>query len=68
MNKVNEMFNISLKTYVDLYEWSVASPSAFWSLVWDETNLIGEKGYTVSNPYTHVPMLFTNRGSEIDRR
>ena len=54
MNKVNEMFNLSLKTYVDLYEWSVASPGAFWSLVWDETNVIGEKGSIVSEPYIRV--------------
>ena len=29
---------------VDLYQWSVAQPSEFWSQVWDECGVIGHKG------------------------
>jgi acetoacetyl-CoA synthetase len=29
---------------VDLQAWSVADPGGFWSLVWDELDVIGDKG------------------------
>lgn len=44
---VNKQFGLSLKTYNDLYTWSVENVPEFWSLVWDETNVIGEKGSSV---------------------
>ena len=33
-----------LASYEDLYEWSVQHPGAFWSMVWDEAGIIGDKG------------------------
>src|SRR5688500_18281901 len=30
--------------YDALHAWSVADPAAFWDLVWDFSNVIGEKG------------------------
>lgn len=42
----------TIKTYQDLYAWSVRDIPAFWSLVWDFCDVVGEKGNTpfLSNP------------------
>ncbi|MCO5082810.1 MAG: acetoacetate--CoA ligase [Rhizobiaceae bacterium] len=33
-----------LSDYADLHRWSIEERGAFWSLVWDEFGVIGEKG------------------------
>ncbi len=33
-----------------LHRWSVEDPGAFWSLVWDETGVIGDKGSVAFEP------------------
>ncbi|MEZ5536708.1 MAG: acetoacetate--CoA ligase [Thiolinea sp.] len=33
--------------YHSLWQWSVAEPGEFWSLIWDYTGVIGDKGETV---------------------
>ena len=33
-NQVNSRFNIDLKNYFDLYEWSISNISDFWKAVW----------------------------------
>ena len=43
-NFVNQRQSLSLSSYQDLHDWSVQSPSQFWSGVWDFTELKGEKG------------------------
>ncbi|WP_407673222.1 acetoacetate--CoA ligase [Ochrobactrum chromiisoli] len=35
-----------LATYTDLHRWSVEDRAAFWSLIWDFCNVIGERGQT----------------------
>jgi acetoacetyl-CoA synthetase len=46
--RVNSQFqlNPTLESYEDLYRWSVdpRTLSSFWSTVWDEVGIIGEKG------------------------
>ena len=32
--------------FADLHAWSIADPAAFWTLVWDEFAVIGDKGDT----------------------
>lgn len=44
---INNKFGLSLATYEDLYTWSIENVSEFWSLIWDETNVVGEKGSSV---------------------
>lgn len=41
---VNKKHGLSLVSYLDLYNWSVAHIPEFWAAVWDETGVIGEKG------------------------
>ncbi|KAF8529020.1 acetoacetate-CoA ligase [Hysterangium stoloniferum] len=43
-NTVNERHALSLSSYQDLYTWSIKNIADFWSLVWDETGVIGSKG------------------------
>ncbi len=33
-----------------LHEWSIADPDSFWSLVWDEFDVVGEKGAVACAP------------------
>lgn len=47
-NLINEKYNLSLKTYEDLWHWSISHRSDFWSEVWDYEQVIGHKG---SPPY-----------------
>lgn len=35
---------IPLETYSALHDWSVGDRSAFWDLVWDYADIVGEKG------------------------
>jgi len=34
-NQVNSRFNINLKNYFDLYEWSISNISDFWKAIWE---------------------------------
>ncbi|TDL29505.1 acetoacyl-CoA synthetase [Rickenella mellea] len=44
LRRVNEKYNLSLASYFDLYQWSTTEIGEFWSTVWDETGIIGDKG------------------------
>lgn len=44
LRSVNAKYNESLSTYADLYAWSTDHIDLFWSTVWDETGLVGQKG------------------------
>lgn len=41
---INAKYGLHLTTYADLHQWSISHVAEFWSLVWDETGVIGEKG------------------------
>jgi acetoacetyl-CoA synthetase len=43
------------KDYDDLHRWSVEEPDAFWSLVWDECGMAGERGQRVLQPASFMP-------------
>ena len=38
----------------DLHKWSIADPACFWSAVWDDVGMIGEKGETSFEPGDHM--------------
>ncbi|KAF5333725.1 hypothetical protein D9611_002601 [Ephemerocybe angulata] len=42
--RVNSEHGLALDTYHDLWKWSSTHIDKFWSLVWDETRVIGDKG------------------------
>ncbi len=42
----------------DLHEWSIADPDSFWSLVWDDFSVVGEKGSVASVPTTLPEAVF----------
>lgn len=37
----------NLKTYPELYQWSIENSELFWSALWDFSKLIGEKGLRI---------------------
>ena len=47
-NQVNSRFNINLKDYFDLYDWSISNISDFWKAVW------GFMALEFSGDYTQV--------------
>lgn len=44
LRAVNAKYNKNLSTYAELYAWSTDRIDDFWSTVWDETGIIGDKG------------------------
>ncbi|KAF9485344.1 acetoacetyl-CoA synthetase [Pholiota conissans] len=44
LERVNTTHGVNLQTYFDLYKWSTAHLDLFWGMVWDTTNVIGQKG------------------------
>ncbi|KAG4436664.1 hypothetical protein IFR05_007843 [Cadophora sp. M221] len=45
MRGVNSRYGLNLKTYEDLYQWSIESIGEFWGDVWDFTGITTEKPY-----------------------
>jgi acetoacetyl-CoA synthetase len=41
--------------YAELYDWSVASPAAFWSAMWDFGEIIGHKGARIVADLDRMP-------------
>ncbi|KAH7381944.1 acetoacetyl-CoA synthase-like protein [Cadophora sp. MPI-SDFR-AT-0126] len=46
MRGVNLKYQLSLKTYEDLYRWSVGNIDHFWGEVWDFTGITAEEPYS----------------------
>ncbi|KAF8812424.1 acetoacetyl-CoA synthetase [Phlegmacium glaucopus] len=44
LHHINSIHALNLQSYHDLYKWSTTHFDAFWSLVWDQTHVLGEKG------------------------
>ena len=45
-NKINRKFNLNLNSYHELHTWSTKNLSQFWSIVWDDTNVLYSKKYS----------------------
>jgi acetoacetyl-CoA synthetase len=46
METVNTAYSLKLKTYADLFDWSVQKSPDFWEKIWQEANIIHSKPYT----------------------
>ncbi|CAE7229238.1 unnamed protein product [Rhizoctonia solani] len=44
MRKVNAKYGLSLSSYHQLWSWSTENLVEFWDLVWEDTNIIGDRG------------------------
>ncbi|CAE6408995.1 unnamed protein product [Rhizoctonia solani] len=44
MRKVNAKYGLSLSSYDQLWSWSTENIAEFWDLVWEDTNIIGDRG------------------------
>lgn len=42
--KARNISNLPLSNYQQLHQWSVENSETFWSLLWDECEIIGDKG------------------------
>lgn len=47
LRRINAQHSLTLSSYSDLYKWSIDNIDKFWSEVWDDTDVIGEKGSLV---------------------
>jgi acetoacetyl-CoA synthetase len=52
MNFLKENLNLDFTLYEDLYDWSIANRAAFWSALWDFSEVITSKAYdnVLENP------------------
>ncbi|KAG5343114.1 hypothetical protein C0989_000104 [Termitomyces sp. Mn162] len=56
LSRVNAITGLSLKSYQELYSWSITNIDGFWSAVWDETKIIGYKGDHVVDTTATPPL------------
>ncbi|WWC90868.1 acetoacetate-CoA ligase [Kwoniella dendrophila CBS 6074] len=54
---INQTYSLSLKTYEDLYNWSIENRADFWSELWDWEKVIGEKGDYIVDQDKNLPEL-----------
>ncbi|GBE79455.1 Malonamoyl-CoA synthetase vrtB [Sparassis crispa] len=62
LRHTNAKHSLSLSSYLDLYNWSIDKIDDFWSEVWDETAVVGDKGAHVVDttaPPPANPLWFT---------
>ena len=52
---VNARWNATCTDYASLWRWSVAQPEAFWTSVWDECGVLGERGAVVLENADRMP-------------
>ena len=45
-----EVTGTDLRSFADLHAWSVGDPEAFWSLVWDYFDVVGDAGSIAATP------------------
>ena len=43
--KISNKYNLDLKTYSDLYDWSVNNTSLFWGFLWYDLDIISSKKF-----------------------
>jgi acetoacetyl-CoA synthetase len=55
MAAVNSRWRVGCSDYASLWRWSVAQPEAFWTSLWDECQVIGERGTTVLENGDRMP-------------
>ncbi len=46
INIVNERYNLEIKEYSDLYNWSINYPEKFWEQTWKYSHIISSANYT----------------------
>jgi acetoacetyl-CoA synthetase len=61
-DRVNGKYDLSLRSYYDLYLWSTGNIRDFWETAWDAADIIGEKGAHVVDESVNIsenPPWFT---------
>ncbi|MGC3872372.1 acetoacetate--CoA ligase [Halomonas sp. GXIMD04776] len=43
MQRINHDYGLSLKDYADLHAWSIDHLEEFWSLVWEDSNVVADR-------------------------
>jgi acetoacetyl-CoA synthetase len=55
MHRVNQNYNLKLKTYGDLYKWSIENIAPFWGEIWNFTGIVAEKNFDeVSSVHVNI--------------
>lgn len=47
MNKLNAQFDLKLRDYSSLYQFSIERSEEFWDNLWDFASIIGDKGHKI---------------------
>jgi len=56
--RASERAGLSSSDTPAVHEWSIADPDGFWSLVWDDFNVVGQRGSTAYVPATLPAAVF----------
>ncbi|KAF8861423.1 acetoacetyl-CoA synthase-like protein [Acephala macrosclerotiorum] len=56
LQRVNQKYNLKLKTYDDLYKWSIDHIGEFWEDIWDVCGVIAKRRFTEVLP-KNAPMF-----------
>lgn len=43
---ISQKYNLELKSYDELWQWSVSHPAEFWEEVWHQTGVKAHKTYS----------------------
>jgi acetoacetyl-CoA synthetase len=62
MQIVNENHDLKLKTYDELYQWSIKNISDFWEETWDFTGITASKKWKQVNINPFLYLLFLTFG------
>ena len=52
-NRISQKYGVNIDGFHDLYNWSIDQNEMFWSEVWDEFDLLGIKGSTITERASH---------------
>ena len=55
LQQINVHNDAGLANYHELYQWSIDNDEAFWSLIWDYFDVIGEKGDVIVQDKDKLP-------------
>ncbi|MBR37105.1 MAG: acetoacetate--CoA ligase, partial [Idiomarina sp.] len=55
LQQINVHNDAGLANYHELYQWSIDNNEAFWSLIWDYFDVIGEKGDVIVQDKDKLP-------------
>ena len=66
-NKINKKYSLNLKSYPDLYKWSINNIDLFWKMLWFDLDIIHSKNFnTIVDSENKMPGALWFSGSRLN--